>query len=202
MKLIVGLGNPGFIYSGSRHNIGFQAVKYLAKSKNLALKKEKGISALSGKVKVKGVDTVLALPLTFMNLSGEAVRPLLKKYGQDLSDLLVVCDDLDLEFGRLRLCSKGSSAGHRGIQSIIEHLGSNEFSRVRVGIGSPWRLLPGSKGCGPKDDTTRDYVLSRFNRREISGLAAIIEKASDCCVSWVSEGVEKSMNAFNRRNDK
>lgn len=187
MKLIVGLGNPGILYANSRHNIGFQVVKYLARIKASALKKEKGIRALSAKVRFKGVDTVLALPLTFMNLSGEAVELLLKKYKADSGDLLAVCDDLDLEFGRLRLRSKGSSAGHRGIQSIIEHLGGNGFSRLRVGIGRP-------KGSAE----AAGYVLSHFNKKEKMELAAVIKNAADCAVSWASEGLEKSMNIFNR----
>lgn len=190
MKLIIGLGNPGFFYNGSRHNIGFQVIKYLAKAKHAALKKEKGIRALSGKVKFEGVDTVLALPLTFMNLSGEAVKPLLERYKAEPGDLLVVCDDLDLEFGRLRLRSKGTSAGHRGIESIIGYLGSNEFSRARVGIGRP----------GDKTEAA-DYVLSHFNKKEKEKLASIIENAATCCVSWVSIGLEKSMSIFNKKNE-
>ena len=190
MKLIIGLGNPGFLYNNTRHNIGFQVVKNLAKAKHIALKKEKGISALSGKARIDGVETILAMPLTFMNLSGEAVKPLLEKYKAESGDLLVVCDDLDLEFGRLRLRSKGTSAGHRGIDSIIGYLGSNEFSRVRVGIGRP----------GDKTEAA-DYVLSHFNKKEKEELASIIENASDCCVSWVSEGLEKSMNIFNKKNE-
>ncbi len=190
MKLIVGLGNPGILYASSRHNIGFQAVKYLAKAKKIALKKEKGSRALSAKLKTEGVDVILAIPLTFMNLSGEAVRQLIKKYKIDLGDLLVVCDDLDLEFGRLKIRSSGSSAGHRGVKSIIDALGSDQFSRLRIGIGRPGDNLD-----------TAEYVLSRFDKREKSGLAEIIKKAAECAQVWVSEGVEKSMNIFNRNNN-
>ncbi|MDO8662212.1 MAG: aminoacyl-tRNA hydrolase [Candidatus Omnitrophota bacterium] len=187
MKLIVGLGNPGILYASSRHNIGFQAVKYLAKVKKIALKKEKGIRALSAKAKIEGMEVVLAIPLTFMNLSGEAVRQLIKKYKIDLGDLLVVCDDLDLEFGRLKIRSSGSSAGHRGVKSIIDALGSDQFSRLRIGIGRP-----------EDNSTAADYVLSRFNKREQGQLSAIIKKAAECCQVWVSEGIDKSMSIFNR----
>ncbi len=190
MKLIVGLGNPGILYANSRHNIGFQAVKYLAKAKKSVLKKEKGIRALSAKAKIEGMDVILAIPLTFMNLSGEAVRQLIKKYRINLRDLLIVCDDLDLEFGRLKIRATGSSAGHRGVKSIIDLLGSDEFSRLRIGIGRPG------------DNTAAaDYVLSRFNKREKSELSAIIKQAAECCQIWVGEGIEKSMNIFNRSNN-
>ena len=189
MKLIVGLGNPGILYSGTRHNIGFQVIKHLAKSKNFALKKEKGFKALSAKGKLEGIETALAMPLTFMNLSGGALEPLFKKYQAELSDLLVVCDDLDLEFGQLKIRCGGSSAGHRGIQSIIDSFGSNEFNRLRIGIGRP------------KDTGASEYVLSHFKRNERSQLPEIINRAKQCCLTWVSEGVEKSMNIFNRNNN-
>ncbi len=190
MKLIVGLGNPGILYASSRHNIGFQAVKYLAKAKKSVLKKEKGIRALSAKAKIEGIDVVLAFPLTFMNLSGEAVRLLVKKYRIDSGDLLVVCDDLDLEFGRLKIRAIGSSAGHRGVSSIIDSLSSDEFSRLRIGIGRPGN-----------NAAAAEYVLSRFNKREKSELSAIIKRASECCQVWAGEGIEKSMNIFNRSNN-
>ena len=190
MKLIVGLGNPGILYANSRHNIGFQVIKYLAKTEDIVLKKERNIRALSGKGKIGDFDVVLAMPLTFMNLSGEVVRPLLKKYKAGLGDLLVICDDLDLGFGRIKLQPHGSSAGHRGIKSIIDSLGSNEFCRIRIGIGRPKDNLEAS-----------EYVLAHFNRRENSQLPAIMNNARDCCRSWVGEGVEKSMNIFNRNNN-
>lgn len=199
MKLIVGLGNPSILYANSRHNIGFQAVKYLARAARTALKKEKGIRALSAKVKIEGIEVILALPLTFMNLSGEAVKPLIQKHKIDLADLLVICDDLDLEFGRQRIRAKGSSAGHRGVQSIIGLLGSEEFSRLRVGIGRPaTNALAGRPG---DNAAAADYVLSRFNQREKKELGSVIKKAAESCRVWVTQGVEKSMNIFNRSNN-
>lgn len=190
MKLIVGLGNPGILYASTRHNIGFQVVKYLAKAHKTALKKEKGVRALSAKAKIEGIDTLLALPLTFMNLSGEAAGPLLKKYRVGPGDLLVVCDDLDLEFGRLKIRSSGSSAGHRGVKSIIELLGSDEFSRLRIGIGRPGNSAAAA-----------GYVLSRFNKREKEELNGIIKRGAECCRVWAAKGIEETMNIFNRSNN-
>ena len=190
MKLIVGLGNPGIFYSGSRHNIGFQVVKSLAKALKISFKKEKGVKALSAKGKIEGFEAVLVLPLTFMNLSGEALNPLLKKYKAGLDDVLVVCDDLDLEFGRLKIRAGGSSAGHHGIESIINSLGSKEFCRLRVGIGRP------------SGEKMSEYVLSQFNRGEKTHLPEIINKAKECALSWVSKGTEESMNIFNRKGVK
>ena len=188
MKLIVGLGNPGIIYAGSRHNIGFEVIKSLAGSSKIVLKKEKGIKVLLGKGKIGGSHILLALPLTFMNLSGEAVKPVLKRYKIALIDLLVVCDDLDLEFGRIKISSKGSSAGHRGIKSIADSFESTEFNRLRIGIGRP-----------QEDSSASDFVLSHFNRREKKDIPAIINKSAECCRSWVEEGIDKTMNIFNRK---
>ncbi|MFA5287375.1 MAG: aminoacyl-tRNA hydrolase [Candidatus Omnitrophota bacterium] len=188
MKLIVGLGNPGLIYSGTRHNIGFEIIKSLAGDQKATLKKEKGIKVLSGKGKIGQVYVLLTLPLTFMNLSGEVIKPILKRYRIALIDLLVVCDDLDLEFGRIKICSRGSSAGHRGIKSIADSLGSTEFSRLRVGIGRPG-----------EDASVSDFVLSRFNRREKKDIPAIIDRSTQCARSWVEEGMDKTMNIFNRK---
>jgi len=188
VKLIVGLGNPGSIYAGSRHNIGFEVVKFLAKSGRIALKKEKGIKALIGKGLAGSSDILLALPLTFMNLSGEAVKPLIKKYKVKIPDLLVVCDDLDLEFGRIKVRAIGSCAGHRGVESIIKHLDTNEFSRLRIGIGRPQKKQ------------ASDFVLSRFNRKEKSDIPGIIDKAAACCREWADNGVARAMENFNRKD--
>lgn len=187
MKLIIGLGNPGLLYIGSRHNIGSQVVKALARAQKVALKKEVGIKALSAKTKIGSQELILSIPFTFMNLSGEAVGALLRKYNVDLKDLLIVCDDLDLEFGRLKLRPLGSSAGHRGIKSVIDSLEVAEFSRLRIGIGRP-------KGRTPP----AEFVLARFNREEKKDIPDIISNVSDCIRCWATEGIEKSMNLFNR----
>jgi len=189
MKLIVGLGNPGTNYIDSRHNIGFVVVKALAKAYRIDFKKDSGAFSLSCKAKAKDKDIILAMPFTFMNLSGSAVKVLLKKYKIELNDLLVVCDDVDLEFGRIKIRAKGTSGGQRGLKSIIGSLESQEFCRLRVGIGRPH----GSSG-------TAEYVLSRFNKEEKRQLKDIVEKASDCCEAWVGKGITESMNIFNTRS--
>lgn len=192
MKLIVGLGNPGRLYIDSRHNIGFSVVKLLAKIYKISLKKEEGNLSLSGKVKISGQNVILAMPLTFMNLSGIAVAGLLKKYKIESGNLLVVCDDLDLEFGRLKLRPSGSSGGHRGLKAIIDSVGSQRFARLRIGIGRP----PASE-----DIEASEYVLSAFNRKEKAAVRQIIEKAGECCQAWVREGVTETMNIFNKRRN-
>jgi PTH1 family peptidyl-tRNA hydrolase len=188
MKLIVGLGNPGRLYIDSRHNIGFSVIKALAKIYKISLKK--GNLSLSGKAEIGSQNVILAMPLTFMNLSGTAVAGLLKKYRIDLANLLVVCDDLDLEFGRLKLRPSGSSGGHRGLKSIIDCIGSQGFVRLRIGIGRPFQDIHAS-----------DYVLSPFTRKEKEQVRQIIEKAGACCQSWVTKGVTETMNIFNKRRN-
>jgi len=187
MKLIVGLGNPGNIYASSRHNVGFSVIKHLAKSKKVPLKKERGVLLQSARISVEDEAVMLAMPLTFMNLSGIAVRVLLKKYNIDLTDLLVVCDDLDLDFGRLKIRPNGSSGGHRGIKSIIDSLGSSEFARLRIGIGRP---------LGNTD--AADYVLSPFTKKENKEFKEIVERSAQCCLVWVTEGIIETMNIFNQ----
>lgn len=189
MKLIVGLGNPGRLYTGSRHNIGFTVVKALAKAYRVPLKRDKFALSLCAKAKIGENTAVLALPFTFMNLSGNTVAVLLKRHKIDLNDLLVICDDLDLEFGRIRLRPSGSSAGQRGLKSIIEALGANEFARLRIGIGRPNNIDAAS------------YVLSSFAKREKEGLKEIISRACDCCEIWVKYGTAKAMNIFNKRSN-
>lgn len=188
MKLIVGLGNPGRIYINSRHNIGFSVVKALSQAHKIALKKESGIVCLSGKGRIASDNVVLALPLTFMNLSGSAVKGLIKKYKIEPGNLLVVCDDLDLEFGRLKIKAKGSSAGQRGLKSIIGELASEDFCRLRVGIGRPFKEEAGIS----------EYVLGPFNKKEKGRLGGIIEEAISCCEIWITKGITESMNIFNR----
>lgn len=189
MKLIVGLGNPGSAYINSRHNIGFLVIKSLARAYKIPLKKDRWACALSAKVRIAGHQVILAMPLTFMNLSGNAVRPLVKKNRIGLEDLLVVCDDLDLEFGRIKLKPRGSSGGHMGINSVIDCLASEDFARLRVGIGRP---------TGKMD--AADYVLSPFAKKQAQELAGIIEDARQCCQEWVREGTTRAMNIFNKRS--
>jgi PTH1 family peptidyl-tRNA hydrolase len=218
MKLIVGLGNLGRIYTESRHNIGFSVIRALSKIYKIPLKKDNTFS-LSGKGKIGAENLILALPLTFMNLSGIAVSALIKKYKIDLphlarevrglDNLLVVCDDLDLDFGVIKIRPSGSSGGHRGLGSIIDSLGSQEFSRLRVGIGRPPHQLV-SKNVGkvnwcrgrPLRDNTdaASFVLSPFAKKEKGKIKELIENACDCCRVWAMKGIVESMNIFNRRS--
>lgn len=188
MKLIVGLGNPGDIYAGSRHNIGFSLIKALSRTHKIPLKKDSATFSLSGKGKISGQSVILAMPLTFMNLSGIAVRALLKKYKVTLDNLFVVCDDLDLEFARLKVKPSGSSGGQRGLESIIESVKGGSFARLRIGIGRPGR-----------DAQPSEYVLSPFSRKEKERMPKILEKGIECCQVWAREGVTGSMNIFNRK---
>ncbi|MFY9401960.1 MAG: aminoacyl-tRNA hydrolase [Candidatus Omnitrophota bacterium] len=187
MKLIIGLGNPGLGYFGSRHNIGFEVVKSLAKSAKIKLKKEKGVRALTGRGSLGSSEVLLALPLTFMNLSGEAAKILLDKYSIELIDLLAIFDDLGLEFGRIKVSATGSSAGHKGVESIINHLGAKGFNRLRIGIGRP------------QDKELSRFVLSKFNREEKLSIPKIKDIAVTCCKKWAEEGISAAMNNFNRK---
>ena len=189
MKLIVGLGNPGLIYAGSRHNIGFTVVKSLARSLKVVFKRDSLVSALVGKTNYGQHSLILALPQTFMNLSGVAVKALLKKFKSGPQELLVVCDDLDLELGRIKIRPQGSSAGQRGIISVIQHLGTQNFCRLRVGIGRPRNPADASR-----------YVLTGFLRREKAIVEKAKEDAVDCALSWVENGIIKTMDSFNTRS--
>ena len=186
MKLIVGLGNPGLIYSRSRHNIGFTVLKSLARYLKINFKRDSLVSSLVAKDKLLQQDVVLALPQTYMNLSGIAVAALLKKFKVDLKDLLVVCDDLDLELGKIKIRPQGSSGGQRGMESIIKHLGTQDFCRLRIGIGRPKSSQDAAK-----------YVLSGFLRKEKTTVKQIEEDAVSCCMSWVENGIAQTMNIFN-----
>jgi len=191
MTLIVGLGNPGRIYASSRHNIGFTVARVLVKKHRAAFKKDTRTCSLSSKVRIGPHETIVAMPATYMNLSGRAAALLVKKYKVDVKDFLVVCDDLDLELGRLKIKPAGSSGGHRGLVSIIEALGSQAFARLRIGIGRP------SQGRDAPD-----YVLSRFHRAEIRAVKKVVKEACACCEMWLTQGTDKAMNVFNRRNSK
>ncbi len=188
MKLIVGLGNPGRLYLNTRHNIGASVVRALAKETGLILKKEQATFSQLAKGCISGQEVILALPFTFMNLSGKAVSSLLRKYEIKTEDLLVVCDDLDLEFGRMKIRTSGSSAGHKGMASIIEELGTQNFSRLRLGIGRP-----------RERGREADFVLARFNKAEVRELDIFFLRAVICCNLWISSGIASCMNLFNKR---
>ena len=190
MKLIVGLGNPGSAYAGSRHNVGFMVVKKLARLHKIALKRDSQSYSLSGRGTIEGKRVVLALPLTFMNLSGQSIACLVERYRVGKDGLLVICDDLDLETGRIKIRPEGSSAGHRGLDSAINALGTNEFLRLRIGIGRPSRNIDAA-----------DFVLSPFDKEEKKQIKDSLERAVDCCRMWLAKGIAASMNNFNKRSN-
>jgi PTH1 family peptidyl-tRNA hydrolase len=189
MKLIVGLGNPGSRYANSRHNIGSSVVKALAKSLQAALRKEPGLPAFTAKVEIDGEVVLLAALTTFMNVSGRAVSALFKRYRLTSERLLLVCDDLDLKLGRLRLRPVGTAGGHRGLQAVITALGTSRFCRLRIGIGRP----------AARALEVAEYVLSNFKRKERAQVQAAILEAGNCCRLWASKGTQAAMNIFNRK---
>ena len=189
-KMIVGLGNPGPEYARHRHNIGFQVVDLLAERHGLAFDKfQKRARLVVGAIVLPGdaaQRVLLAKPMTYMNVSGEAVAALAAFYKIAPADILVVCDDLDLPVGRIRLRAGGGSGGQKGIQSIIGRLGSQDFPRLRVGIGRP----PGQMDAAA-------YVLQNFSAEQESEMAFVRPKAADAIEAWLAHGVEMAMNQFN-----
>lgn len=185
MKLFVGLGNPGREYEQTRHNIGFMVVDELAKRWNVSYNQAK-FNGMFASHMIDGEKVILCKPLTYMNLSGECVRPLMDYYKLDMDDLVVIYDDLDLPVGKMRLRMKGSAGGHNGIKSLIQHLGTDQFKRIRVGIGRPQN--------GQK---VPDYVLGRFAPEEEADIQQVIMRAADACERAVSASFLQAMNEFN-----
>ncbi len=187
-KLVCGLGNPGPRYAWTRHNAGYLVVERLASLLGGKWRNYKDL-ALTARVEVGGTPVLLVKPLTFMNLSGTAVAPLLSASGLDLDELLVVADDLDLPLGVIRLRPKGSAGGHRGLASVISSLGSSNFPRLRLGIGRP------PAGCD-----VVSYVLSPFAPEERPIFEKVLDRAAAAVQSWVAEGIAAAMNKFNRNH--
>lgn len=193
MKLIIGLGNPGKIYVRNRHNIGFRSIDHLAKLYTIGTHKRK-CHAQVGTGKIADIKVMLAKPATFVNQSGEAARCLLDYYDLKPSDLIVIHDDLDLPLGKLRLRPEGSAGGHKGIASIIDSLGSEDFARIKVGIGRP----VDREGIAITDeDGIVDYVLSDFTPREDDIIKAAIAQIVKAVQSILTEGITAAMNKFN-----
>lgn len=183
MKLIYGLGNPGGRYERNRHNVGFMVVDHIAWKWGIAVKRMK-VDVLCGSGRVAGVETTLAKPQTFMNLSGAPLRML----HVDAEDLVVIHDDMDIPFGQIRIKKSGGTGGHKGLESIRGALGTGEFLRVRFGIGRP-----------PGDMDPSDYVLEDIPPADREGLVEQIEKAASAVELCVRGEVTRAMNAFNRR---
>jgi PTH1 family peptidyl-tRNA hydrolase len=193
MKLIVGLGNPGFLYARNRHNIGFMCVSYLAKVSKIRFDKKQG-QARTGIGNIAGKRVVLARPQTFMNASGESVSALLKKLNVGPPDLIVIHDDLDLPAGKIRLRLGGSSGGHKGIDSIIARIGTRDFYRVRMGIGRP-DIAVGSPA--EKEQAVISYVLSDFTAEEKKTIEKTLPSVSEAIGCLLSEGLDAAMNKYN-----
>ncbi len=193
MKLIVGLGNPGQVYAHNRHNIGFICLKHLARTQGIKLDKKQG-KARIGRGEVAGAEAVLARPQTYMNLSGESVVLLVRRFDIKVDDLLVIHDDLDLPLGKIRISRGSSSGGHKGVSSIIYSLGSRDFSRLRVGIGRP--VPVGGHSQIGEDDIVR-YVLNDFTGEEKRVITSVIPMVSEAALCFLREGISQAMNRYN-----
>ena len=190
MKLVVGLGNPGRKYDGTRHNVGFDIVETLADRHRAEWESApRGVEALVARW--RAADTVLAKPLTFMNLSGPATMALLQFYKIDPSGLLVVVDEVNLELGRLRARAAGSAGGHNGLKSMIDALGTTEFARLRVGVG---------RGDARRD--LADHVLAKFEPDERPIVADTVARSIEATELFLADGMAAVMNRFNRKEEK
>lgn len=188
MKLIVGLGNPGLEYELTPHNLGFLTVNLLAEREKVTVN-NRHCRAQTGRMRIGSCDVLLAKPETFMNLSGQAVRELVEKYEVDVSaDLVVVHDELDLPFGAVRIKQRGGTAGHNGLESILGALGTDQFTRVRMGIAPEH----------PVRDAAQ-YVLAQFKKSQYEAVDLLLDTAADAVISIVTDGAQAAMNRFNRK---
>jgi PTH1 family peptidyl-tRNA hydrolase len=187
VKLVVGLGNPGRKYDGTRHNVGFDVVDLLAAGHHLEWESAPADALIA---RWRAASVLVAKPLTFMNLSGHAVGELMRFYKMEREDIVVIVDDANLELGRLRARPSGSAGGHNGLKSIIGALGSEDFARLRVGVG---------RGDARRD--LADHVLARFDPQEREDVAEAVGRAADAAELFVSEGIGPVMNRFNRKED-
>ncbi len=188
MWVIAGLGNPGSSYRFTRHNVGFLVLDELAARQRIRWKERKNVAFL-GSGSVSGEEVLLIKPQTYMNNSGQVVAPMMRKKGRPAESLIVVHDDLDLPFGRLKIREGGGAGGHKGILSIQQMLGAKEFLRVKIGIGRP-----------PAEQPSENYVLSRFRKDEVEPLQALLERGAEAVECILREGTERAMNRFHRRD--
>lgn len=186
MFLIVGLGNPGKEYGGTRHNIGFEAVDYIADKYNIELNRLK-FKGIFGEGLINGKKVILLKPTTYMNLSGESIREVVNFYKIANEDIIVLYDDISLEVGRLRIREKGSHGGHNGIRSIIANLGTDVFPRVKIGVGAPKGNLV-------------SHVLGKFSSEEIEVLREVIITSSEAVTVMIKSDTKDAMNKFNGFN--
>ena len=196
MKLIVGLGNPGPGYAHNRHNIGFMCVSHFAGTHRIKFDKKQG-KARTGSGEIAGNKVVVARPQTYMNSSGQAVSLLARRFNISLDELIVIHDDLDLPLGKMRLRRGGGFAGHKGVESIITELGSQDFPRLRVGIGRPIM-----DEVSPRDRETQiiDYVLGDFTPDEKQVVTGALPRVSQAILCLLTEGLAAAMNRYNQGN--
>jgi PTH1 family peptidyl-tRNA hydrolase len=184
VKLIVGLGNPGAQYKGTRHNIGFAVIDEIARRAAVGFESAPAEAVIAKWRRPEG-GALLAKPLTFMNLSGQAVGEIARYFKVDLPDVLIVVDEVQLPLGRLRARARGSAGGHNGLKSVIAHLG-DDFSRLRIGVGR-----------GEQQRDLADHVLSRFEKEEAAEVERMTTRAADAAEMFITSGIEAVMNAFN-----
>ena len=188
MKLIVGLGNPGVKYSLTRHNMGFVVVDEVARLNNIKFRLNRRFKSFTGEGRIGTEISYLAKPQQFMNLSGHSVRSIVNWLKIELDKVLLIVDDIALPFGQIRIRSKGSDGGHKGLRSAIDCLGMDEFSRMRIGIRGR-KIVRDCPG----------YVLGRFTKREQKTLPDILREASQACECWANDGISAAMNNYNRK---
>lgn len=188
MFIIVGLGNPTKEYDGTRHNVGFDVIDTIANKYNISVTERKN-RAFCGKGMIAGQKVILAKPQTYMNLSGESVRGLVDYYKIDVeSELLVIFDDVSLDVGQLRIRKKGSAGGHNGIKNIIQHLGTNAFQRIKVGVGEK-----------PKDYDLADYVLGHFSKEEKEIMSDSYKDVVEAIEMILQDEIDAAMNRYNKK---
>lgn len=191
MKIVVGLGNPGREYAGTRHNVGFEVADRLAAAHTDGAWRAGGsVLQVRWRRGAADEDVLIVKPLTFMNLSGEAVGEVIRFYKVPVGDVLIVCDDVNLPLGRLRARASGSEGGHNGLKSIAQHLGTIEYPRLRIGVG---------RGDARRD--LADHVLARFEPEEAELAAEAVARAAEAVGLWIAEGLVRMMNSFNRADD-
>jgi len=187
-RLVVGLGNPGRLYSATRHNLGFMAINALSEKYSIPVVRKK-FDVLFGQGKIEGSEIILAKPMAFMNRSGPPIRKLAEYLGISGKEIVVIHDDIDLAFERLKIKMKGGHGGHNGIRSMTGAFGNGDFVRIRIGIGRPE---------GPGEVT--DYVLGKFSSEENKKLAIAVTRARDAAVTIIRDGIQEGMNIFNKHN--
>ena len=189
MKAIIGLGNPGESYQETRHNVGFKVINAIADDKSITIKKN-SYNSLFGIGKIYSEQIILVKPLTFMNLSGQAVKAVIEAKHLELKDILIVCDDVNLPVGNIRLRSSGSEGGHNGLKSISSILGTKDYPRLRVGVGND--VVAGRRNLV-------SFVLSRPNKKIHIELETAIDKAKNAVYTWLEKDIDVCMNLFNEK---